>query len=66
MKLKFNKLQYQQDAISAIMKVLNGTYILNRNDGYANPKLEFNEVNLCLLITKLQKEHGFDKVSNFE
>ena len=66
MKLKFNKLQYQQDAINTIMKVISGTYAVNTNDGYSNPKLEFNEVNLCSLITHTQKESCLDKVSNFE
>ncbi len=63
MKLKFNKLEYQQDAINAILNVLNGTNQISQRDGYANPILEFNEINLCSLISHTQKKSELDKIS---
>lgn len=66
MKLKFNKLEYQQDAINSILKVLDGTHQIPQQDGYANPILEFDETSLCSLISHTQKKFELDKISTFE
>lgn len=66
MKLKFSKLQYQQDAIDNIIKVLDNSQVIPANSGYSNPTIMFNKSNLYSIIADIQKEQGIDKVSQFE
>jgi type III restriction enzyme len=65
MKLKFTKLDYQQEAIKRIIDTLHGTHISDINDGQANPQLEFNYTNLSSIIIDIQNQEQLDKICGY-